>query len=81
MGEQEEPGGEESGELGGDGVAGDAGRSKYCVQVRSSNGVWTMSGDHLRKLGVVKKGSETMGAWGCTMIQFWLLFVVVGLVL
>ena len=39
MGEQEEPGGEESGELGGDGVAGDAGRSKYCVQVRSSNGV------------------------------------------
>ena len=39
MGKWREPGGEESGELGGDGAAGSAGRSKYCVWVRSPNGV------------------------------------------
>ena len=39
-----------------------------------------MSGDHLRKLGVVGMGSEMMGMWGCIMIQFLLLFVGVGLV-
>ena len=39
-----------------------------------------MSGDHLRKLGVIRMGSEMMGAWGCIMIQFLLLFVGVGLV-
>ena len=38
------------------------------------------SGDHLRKLGVVGMGSEMMGVWGCMMIQFLLLFMVVGLV-
>ena len=39
MVEWEEPGGEESGELGGDGAAGAAGGSKYCIQVRSPDGV------------------------------------------
>ena len=39
MGEWEKQGGEESGKLGGDGAAGGAGRSKYCIQVRSPNGV------------------------------------------
>ena len=39
MGEWREPGGEESGKLGGDEVAGNVGRSKYCVQVRSPDGV------------------------------------------
>ena len=44
-------------------------------------GSWITSRDHLRKLEVVKKGSEMGNAWDCTMIQFWLLFVEVGLVL
>ena len=39
MGEWRKSGDEESGELGGDGAAGGASGSKYCVQVRSSNGV------------------------------------------
>ena len=39
MGKWEEPEGEESGELGGDGAAGNASRSKYCIQVRSPDGV------------------------------------------
>ena len=39
MGEQGQPGGEESGELRGDGAAGAAGGSKYCVWVRSPDGV------------------------------------------
>ena len=56
MGEQEEPGGEESGELGGDGVAGDAGRSKYCVQVRSSNGVVDYEWRPLEEVGGGQKG-------------------------
>ena len=43
-------------------------------------GSWIASGDHLRKLEVVKAGSEMMGMWGCVMIQFLLLFLVVGLV-
>ena len=43
-------------------------------------GLQIVSGDHLRKLEVVKKRSEMMGTWGCMMIWFWLLFVVVGLV-
>ena len=43
-------------------------------------GLQIVSGDHLRKLGVVGMGSEMMGVWGCMMIQFLLLFVGVGLV-
>ena len=39
-----------------------------------------MSGDHWRKLEVVKKGSEMRNTWGCMMIQFLLLFMGVGLV-
>ena len=39
MGEWRRPWGEESGKLGGDEVAGGASRSKYCVWVRSSDGV------------------------------------------
>ena len=39
MGEQGRLGNEESGELGGDGTVGGAGGSKYCVWVRSPNGV------------------------------------------
>ena len=39
MVEWEELGGEESGELGGDGAAGAAGGSKYCILVRSPDGV------------------------------------------
>ena len=43
-------------------------------------GLQITSGDHLRKLGVVGTGSEMTGVWGCMMIWFLLLFVVVGLV-
>ena len=43
-------------------------------------GLWIASGDHLRKLGVVRMESKMMGTWGCMMIQFLLLFMVVGLV-
>ena len=43
-------------------------------------GLQIMSGDHLRKLEVVEKGSEMTGTWGCMMIQFWLLFMAVELV-
>ena len=39
-----------------------------------------VSGDHLRKLGVVEIENEMMDTWGCTMIQFLLLFVGVELV-
>ena len=46
-----EPGGEESGELGGDGAAGSASRSKYCIQVRSSNGVADCEWRPLEKVG------------------------------
>ena len=38
MGNQKEPGKEESGELGGDRAASGASRSKYCIQVRSPDG-------------------------------------------
>ena len=44
-------------------------------------GSWIMSGDHLRKLGVVETGSEMMGMWGCMMIWSLLLFMMMGLVL
>ena len=44
-------------------------------------GLQIASGDHLRRLGVVRMGSEMMGTWGCMIIQFLLLFMVVGLVL
>ena len=39
MGEWDESGGKESGELGGDGAVGGAGRSKYCIWIGSPNGV------------------------------------------
>ena len=39
MGKWGRPGDEEFGKLEGDGVAGGASRSKYCVWVRSSDGV------------------------------------------
>ena len=39
MGELRKPWGEESGKLGGDGAAGSVGGSKYCIQVRSPNGI------------------------------------------
>ena len=39
MGEWGESWGEESGELGDDGVPGGASGSKYCIQVRSPDGV------------------------------------------
>ena len=41
---------------------------------------WIASGDHLRKLGVVKVGSEMTDMWDCMMIWFLLLFMMVGLV-
>ena len=40
-----------------------------------------MSRDHLRELKVVEKESEMRGIWGCMMIWFWLVFVVMELVL
>ena len=43
-------------------------------------GLQIAGGDHLRKLGVVEMGSEITGTWDCMIIQFLLLFVVVGLV-
>ena len=43
-------------------------------------GLQIASGDHLRKLGMVRMGSEITGIWDCMIIQFLLLFVVVELV-
>ena len=51
MGEQEKPGDEESGELGGDGVACGAGGSKYCIQIRSPNGVADCKWGPLEEVG------------------------------
>ena len=51
MGEWDNPGGEESGELGGDGMAGGAGRSKYCIQVGSPNGVTNHKWRPLEEVG------------------------------
>ena len=39
MGEWGRPGDKEFRELGGDGVAGGASRSKYCIQIKSPDGV------------------------------------------
>ena len=51
-----EPGGEKSGELGGDGVAGRASRSKYCVWVESPNGVADHKWEPLEEVGGGQKG-------------------------
>ena len=49
--EQEESAGKESGELGGDGTVDSASRSKYCVQVRSPDGVTDHKWEPLEKVG------------------------------
>ena len=51
MGEWGKLGGEESGELGGDGVADNVGRLKYCVRVRSPNGVTDHEWGPLEEVG------------------------------
>ena len=51
IGEWEESGGEESGELGGDGIAGGAGRSKCCIWVRSPNGIMDHKQEPLEEVG------------------------------
>ena len=51
MGNQGGPGDEEFGELGGDGAAGGAGGSKYCIQVRSPDGVTDCEWGPLKKVG------------------------------
>ena len=48
--------GEESGELGGDWMAGGTGRSKYCIQVRSPNGVVDCKWRPLEEVGGGQKG-------------------------
>ena len=45
------PGDEEFGELGGDGAAGGAGGSKYCIQVRSPDGITDHEWGPLKKVG------------------------------
>ena len=56
MREWSEPGGEESGELGGDGAAGSAGGLKYCVWVRSPDGVTDHKQGPLDEVGGGQKG-------------------------
>ena len=51
MGEWGKPGDEESGELGGDGVAEGASGSKYCIRVRSPNGVTDHEWKPLEEVG------------------------------
>ena len=51
MGKLGKPRDEESGELGGDGMAGGANGSKYCVQVRSPNGVADHEWEPLEEVG------------------------------
>ena len=51
MGEWEKPGDEESGKLEGNGVAGSASRSKYCVWVRSPNGIMDCEWGPLEEVG------------------------------
>ena len=51
MGKWGRPGDEEFGKLGGDGAAGGAGGSKYCIQVRSPNGVTDHEWGSLEEVG------------------------------
>ena len=51
MGKWGKPGDEESGELGGDGVAEGASGSKYCIRVRSPNGVTDHEWKPLEEVG------------------------------
>ena len=56
MGEWGKLGDEESGELGGDGVAGGASRSKYCIWVRLPNGITDCEWGPLEKVGGGQNG-------------------------
>ena len=56
MGEWGEPGGEESGKLEGDGAAGAASRSKYYIQVRSSDRVMDCKWGPLDEVGDGQNG-------------------------
>ena len=56
MGEQGKPGDEESGELKDGRVAGSASRSKYCVWVRSPNGVADCKWEPLEEVGGGQNG-------------------------
>ena len=56
MGEWKEPGGEESGELGGDGVAGGASGSKYYIWVRFPDGVADRKWGPLEEVGGGQNG-------------------------
>ena len=56
MGKWGRPGDEEFGKLEGDGVAGGASRSKYCVQVRSPNGVTDHEWGSLEEVGGDQNG-------------------------
>ena len=51
MGKWGRPGDEEFGELGGDGAADDASGSKYCIWVRSPNGVANHKWGPLEEVG------------------------------
>ena len=51
MGKLGKPRDEESGELGGDGIAGGAGRSKCCIWVRSPNGIMDHKQEPLEEVG------------------------------
>ena len=51
MEKQGKPGDEESGELGGDGVVGSAGRSKYCIWIRSPDGITDHKWGPLEEVG------------------------------
>ena len=58
------PGGEESGELEGDRVVGGAGGSKYCVWVRSPDGVMDCEQGPLEEVGGGQKGEWDKGHMG-----------------